>query len=63
MKQRPTPQPEVAAAAIEPAALKDNEFRVSEVPPGPALLVGNVAVFNWHPMTTSRRWKFLCHAG
>ena len=30
----------------EPAALKDNEFRVSEVPPGSALLVGNVAVFN-----------------
>src|SRR5258708_34187604 len=30
----------------EPAALKDNEFRVSKVPPGSALLVGNVAVFN-----------------
>ena len=38
--------PAVAAATIEPAALKDNEFRVSEVPPGSALLVGNVAVFN-----------------
>ena len=40
------PEPAVAAAMIEPAALKDNEFRVSEVPPGSALLVGNVAVFN-----------------
>lgn len=32
--------------AIDPAALKENEFRVSEVPPGSALLVGEVAVFN-----------------
>ncbi|HLN98878.1 MAG TPA: hypothetical protein VK208_10485 [Pyrinomonadaceae bacterium] len=32
--------------AIDPAVLKENEFRVSEVPPGSALLVGNVAVFN-----------------
>ena len=40
------PHPAVAAATIERAALKDNEFRVSEVPPGSALLVGNVAVFN-----------------
>ena len=32
--------------AIDPAALKENEFRVSEVPPGSALLVGDVAVFN-----------------
>lgn len=42
-----TAQPAEAAKSIEPAvALKDNEFRVSEVPPGTALLVGNVAVFN-----------------
>jgi nitrite reductase/ring-hydroxylating ferredoxin subunit/hemoglobin-like flavoprotein len=42
------PQPaEVPATPIAPAApLKDNEFRVSEVPPGSAALVGNVAVFN-----------------
>jgi 3-phenylpropionate/trans-cinnamate dioxygenase ferredoxin component len=26
--------------------LKENEFRVTEVPPGSALLVGDVAVFN-----------------
>ena len=36
----PTAQP--APAAV----LKDNEFRVSEVPPGSARLVGNMAVFN-----------------
>ena len=41
----PTPQP-ATAASIDPAALKENEFRVSEVPPGSALLVGDVAVFN-----------------
>ena len=35
----PTAQP-------APAAVKDNEFRVMEVPPGSALLVGNAAVFN-----------------
>ena len=40
------PQPAVPAAKSEPAAIKANEFRVSEVPPGSALLVGNVAVFN-----------------
>jgi uncharacterized protein YbjT (DUF2867 family) len=40
-----TPQP-ATAASIAPAALKENEFRVSEVPPGSALLVGDVAVFN-----------------
>ena len=26
--------------------MKENEFRLSDVPPGSALLVGNVAVFN-----------------
>jgi len=40
-----TLQPE-AAATINPAALKEHEFRASEVPPGSALLVGDVAVFN-----------------
>ncbi len=30
----------------KPAALKENEFRVSEVPSGSALLVGEAAVFN-----------------
>lgn len=39
------PQP-ATTASIDPAALKENEFRVSEVPPGSALLVGDVAVFN-----------------
>jgi len=45
--QNTAPQPSVAVAfAIEPAALRDNEFRVSDVPPGTATLVGDVAVFN-----------------
>ena len=35
-----------AAVGIERAPLKENEFRVSEVPPGSVLLVGDVAVFN-----------------
>jgi 3-phenylpropionate/trans-cinnamate dioxygenase ferredoxin subunit len=35
-----------AAARTERAALKENEFRISEVPPGSVLLVGDVAVFN-----------------
>jgi uncharacterized protein YbjT (DUF2867 family)/nitrite reductase/ring-hydroxylating ferredoxin subunit len=40
------PQPSAAgASAIEPA-LRDNEFRVSDVPPGTATLVGDAAVFN-----------------
>jgi uncharacterized protein YbjT (DUF2867 family)/nitrite reductase/ring-hydroxylating ferredoxin subunit len=34
------------AARIERAPLKENEFRISEVPPGSVLLVGDVAVFN-----------------
>ena len=41
----PTPQP-AAAAPNHPATLNENEFRASEVPPGSALLVGDVAVFN-----------------
>jgi len=45
--QDSNPQPVVVAAApVDPGALKDNEFRLSEVPPGSALLVGGVAVFN-----------------
>jgi len=39
-------QPAVGTAPAEPAELKHYEFRISEVPPGSALLVGNVAVFN-----------------
>jgi uncharacterized protein YbjT (DUF2867 family)/nitrite reductase/ring-hydroxylating ferredoxin subunit len=40
-------QPSVAAPApIEPITPKDTEFRVSDVPPGTASLVGTVAVFN-----------------
>lgn len=39
------PQPKTAATT-DPVALKGNEFRVSDVPPGSALLVGGVAVFN-----------------
>lgn len=39
------PQP-ATVASIAPATLRENEFRVSEVPPGSALLVGDVAVFN-----------------
>jgi len=31
---------------IGPELLRDNEFRVRDVPPGSALLVGDVAVFN-----------------
>ena len=37
-------RPLVNAAAIDP--LKENEFKVSDVPPGSALLVGEAAVFN-----------------
>ena len=32
--------------AIEPVPLEANEFRISDVPPGSVLLVGEVAVFN-----------------
>jgi uncharacterized protein YbjT (DUF2867 family)/nitrite reductase/ring-hydroxylating ferredoxin subunit len=35
-----------AAARSERAPLKENEFRISEVPPGSVLLVGDVAVFS-----------------
>lgn len=36
----------VASARSERAPLEENEFRISEVPPGSVLLVGEVAVFN-----------------
>jgi nitrite reductase/ring-hydroxylating ferredoxin subunit len=40
-------QPSTAVAAPSgSAAPKENEFRVSQVPPGSALLLGPVAVFN-----------------
>jgi nitrite reductase/ring-hydroxylating ferredoxin subunit len=43
--QHPRVEPS-RAAANERAPLKENEFRVSEVPPGSVLLLGDVAVFN-----------------
>jgi nitrite reductase/ring-hydroxylating ferredoxin subunit len=47
MKDAPIPSSAAGAAVpIEPTPLKNNEFRVSDVPPGSALLVGDVAVFN-----------------
>ena len=36
----------IADSSTKSEALKDNEFRVNAPPPGSALLVGNVAVFN-----------------
>ena len=35
-----------SSASINPAVLKSNEFRVTNVPPGTALQLGEVAVFN-----------------
>lgn len=40
------PAQPTTAASSNPAAPKQNEFKVSEVPPGSALLVGDAAVFN-----------------
>ncbi len=37
---------EIECALHEPPPLKDNEFRVADVPPGTAMLVGEVTVFN-----------------
>jgi nitrite reductase/ring-hydroxylating ferredoxin subunit len=37
---------EGAGSPSSPEGLKDNQFRVDAVPPGSALLVANVAVFN-----------------
>jgi 3-phenylpropionate/trans-cinnamate dioxygenase ferredoxin component len=39
-------QPTIRAAAGEGAPLKENEFRISDVPPGSVLLMGEVAVFS-----------------
>ena len=39
-------QANLAASPTEAVALKGNEFRIDAVPPGSALLVGDVAVFN-----------------
>ena len=39
-------QPAIGAAAGEAAPLKENEFRISDVPPGSVVLMGDVAVFN-----------------
>src|SRR6185503_2469416 len=40
-------QPAIGAAATsERAPLKENEFRISEVPPGSVLLMGDMAVFS-----------------
>ena len=35
-----------AAAKVERPLLRENEFRISEVPPGSCMLLGDVAVFN-----------------
>jgi uncharacterized protein YbjT (DUF2867 family)/nitrite reductase/ring-hydroxylating ferredoxin subunit len=46
---RPIPnsvQPAAAGVRAERSQLKENEFRVGEVPPGSVLLVGDCAVFN-----------------
>lgn len=43
--QVPPPRPATVNTASN-AAPKENEFRISEVPPGSALLVGEAAVFN-----------------
>ncbi len=40
------PAQPATAASINPLALKENEFRASELPVGSALLVGEAAVFN-----------------
>jgi nitrite reductase/ring-hydroxylating ferredoxin subunit len=39
-------QPTIRAAAGEGTPLKENEFRISDVPPGSVLLMGEVAVFS-----------------
>jgi hypothetical protein len=44
--QAPPPTPRPATASINASTRKENEFRVSEVPPGSALVVGEAAVFN-----------------
>ena len=39
-------QANLANSSSESKVLKDNQFRTNAVPPGSALLVGNLAVFN-----------------
>lgn len=39
-------QPEATGSLVSSEGLKNNQFRVDTVPPGSALLVGSVAVFN-----------------
>jgi len=39
-------QASVALSSSQSRNLKENEFRVDAVPPGAALLIGNVSVFN-----------------
>ncbi|MGH9969006.1 MAG: Rieske (2Fe-2S) protein [Pyrinomonadaceae bacterium] len=43
--QAPTAQP-APTASVSPGALKDNEFRVNDVPTGSALQLGETAIFN-----------------
>ena len=44
--QNNSQQTNLAGSPGQPVALKDNQFRIEAVPPGSALLVGDVAVFN-----------------
>src|ERR1041385_5097263 len=39
-------QTNIASSSSESEVLKDNQFRIGTVPPGSALLIGNVSVFN-----------------
>ncbi len=41
-----SPQANAAVSPDKSEMLKENQFRVNEVPPGAALLVGEAAVFN-----------------
>lgn len=41
-----SPQAGAVDSSSQSEVLKDNQFRVNEVPPGSALLVGDAAVFN-----------------
>jgi nitrite reductase/ring-hydroxylating ferredoxin subunit len=41
-----SPQADAVDSSIQSEALKDNNFRVNEVSPGSALLVGDAAVFD-----------------
>jgi len=44
--QTNSPQGDAVDTSIQSEVLKHNQFRVNEVPPGSALLVGDAAVFN-----------------